>query len=87
MLELGKKTKFYHEKIAFLVNKTNIDKVCCVGPNMLDTYNKLIEAKRGFFIKNVKYLEEELSKILKNNDILLVKSSNKIGLFNFFKKF
>jgi len=87
MLELGKKTKFYHEKIAFLVNKTNIDKVCCVGPNMLDAYNKLIEAKRGFFIKNVKYLEEELSKILKNNDILLVKSSNKIGLFNFFKKF
>ncbi len=35
----------------------------------------------------VSLLKQNLFKLVENNDILLVKSSNRIGLFNFFKKF
>ncbi|MFM7989156.1 MAG: glutamate ligase domain-containing protein, partial [Candidatus Fonsibacter sp.] len=31
MLELGKRTKYYHQHIATLINKTDIDFVICVG--------------------------------------------------------
>jgi hypothetical protein len=38
-------------------------------------------------VKNISFLKENIFNLLQNNDILLVKSSNRIGLFNFFKKF
>ena len=87
MLELGKKSKYYHQQVAKILNKTNIDKVFCVGSEVRYTYQKLNHSKKGLLIKNISLLKQNLFKLVENNDILLVKSSNRIGLFNFFKKF
>ncbi len=87
MLELGKKSKYYHQQAAKILNKTNIDKVFCVGSKVRYTYQKLNHSKKGLLIKNISFLKKNIFKFLKNDDILLVKSSNRIGLFNFFKKF
>lgn len=87
MLELGKKSKYYHQQAAKILNKTNIDKVFCVGSEVRHTYQKLNHTKKGLLIKNISFLKENIFSILENNDILLVKSSNRIGLFNFFNKF
>ena len=70
-----------------ILNKTNIDKVHCIGSMMRYAYQKLNGAKRGLLIKNISSFKENIFNLLENNDILLVKSSNRIGLFNFFKKF
>ena len=87
MLELGKKSKYYHQQAAKILNKTNIDKVFCVGSEVRHTYQKLNHSKKGLLVKNISFLKENIFNLLENNDILLVKSSNRIGLFNFFKKF
>jgi hypothetical protein len=87
MLELGKKSKYYHEQAAKILNKTNIDKVHCVGSMMRYAHQKLNAKKRGLLVKNISSFKENIFNLLENNDILLVKSSNRIGLFNFFKKF
>ena len=87
MLELGKKSKYYHEQVGKILNKTNIDKVHCIGSMMRYAYRKLNVAKRGLLIKNISSFKENIFNLLENNDILLVKSSNRIGLFNFLKKF
>ena len=87
MLELGKKSKYYHQQAAKILNKTNIDKVFCVGSEVRHTYQKLNHSKKGLLFKNISFLKENIFNLLENNDILLVKSSNRIGLFNFFKKF
>jgi len=87
MLELGKKSKYYHQQAAKILNKTNIDKVFCVGSEVRHAYQKLNHSKKGLLVKNISFLKENIFNLLENNDILLVKSSNRIGLFNFFKKF
>ncbi len=87
MLELGKRSKYYHQQAAKILNKTNIDKVYCIGSEVRHTYQKLNRSKRGMLVKNISFLKENIFNLLENNDILLVKSSNRIGLFNFFKKF
>ena len=87
MLELGKRSKYYHQQAARIINKTNIDKVYCIGSEVRHTYKKLNDSKKGKLIKNISFLKENIFNLLQNNDILLAKSSNRIGLFNFFKKF
>ena len=87
MLELGKRSKYYHQQAAKILNKTNIDKVHCIGSEVRHTYQKLNRSKKGLLVKNISFLKENIFNLLQNNDILLVKSSNRIGLFNFFKEF
>jgi UDP-N-acetylmuramoyl-tripeptide--D-alanyl-D-alanine ligase len=87
MLELGIKSKYYHEQSAKMLNKTNIDKVHCVGSMMRYTHQKLNLTKRGLLFRDIRSFKENIFNLLENNDILLVKSSNRVGLFNFFKKF
>ena len=87
MLELGKRSKYYHQQAARIINKTNIDKVYCIGSEVRHTYKKLNDSKKGLLVKNISFIKENIFNLLQNNDILLVKSSNRIGLFNFFKKF
>ena len=38
MLELGKKTKFFHRNLAKSINDSNVDKVFVIGEHILDTY-------------------------------------------------
>jgi len=47
----------------------------------------LLVGESLIMVKNISFLKEKIFNLLENNDILLVKSSNRIGLFNFFKKF
>jgi UDP-N-acetylmuramoyl-tripeptide--D-alanyl-D-alanine ligase len=87
MLELGIKSKYYHDQAAKILNKTNIDKVHCVGSMMRYAHQRLNLMKRGLLFRNIRSFKENIFNLLENNDILLVKSSNRIGLFNFFNKF
>jgi UDP-N-acetylmuramoyl-tripeptide--D-alanyl-D-alanine ligase len=87
MLELGIKSKYYHDQAAKILNKTNIDKVHCVGSMMRYAHQRLNFMKRGLLFRNIRSFKENIFNLLENNDILLVKSSNRIGLFNFFNKF
>jgi len=86
MLELGKRTKYYHQHIATLINKTDIDFVICVGKFSKFTFVSLTKKKRAFYVQNINKIKNKISNYLKNEDVLLIKSSNRIGLFNFLKQ-
>ena len=72
MLELGSKSKRYHEEISKVINNSDIDKVFIKGKKTIFTYKYLNKNKRG--------------NIISNNDNLMIKGSNATGLNNFCKK-
>ena len=47
MLELGKKTKFFHRNLAKYINNSNIDKVFAIGKSMLETFKFVTQNKKG----------------------------------------
>ena len=85
MLELGKKSKILHKKLAIIINSSDIDKVFVYGKYIKETFNSLSENKKGKIFKNLKDAYEYFSKIINNNDILMVKGSNETGLNKFSK--
>ncbi len=66
MLELGKKSKYYHQQAAKILNKTNIDKVFCFIPYYLktdyDIHLKYSKASRGikYFLRKKNPKREEV---------------------------
>ena len=87
MLELGKKTRKFHRELSIIINKSNIDKVFVYGKYIKETFHYLSSNKKGKVFKNLKEAYEHFSKILHNNDLLMVKGSNATGLNIFCKKF
>ena len=85
MLELGKKTKKFHKALSVTINKSNIDKVFVCGKYIKETFNYLSTNKKGKVFKNIKEAHVHFSKILHNNDLLMVKGSNATGLNQFSK--
>ena len=85
MLELGKKTKILHKALAVKINKSNIDKVFVYGKSIIKTFNYLTKNKKGKIFKKIDEAYDHFSKILHNNDILMVKGSNATGLNKFSK--
>ena len=87
MLELGKKTKKLHKDLSNIINESDIDKVFVYGKHIKETFNLLSKNKKGKIFNNLDQAYNYLSKILHNNDILMVKGSNATGLNQFSKNF
>ena len=85
MLELGKKSKKLHKEISAVINRSDIDKVFVYGKYIRETYNYLITNKKGKAFNNLKEAYNHISKIIHNNDLLMVKGSNATGLNRFSK--
>ncbi len=86
MLELGSKSKKYHEDLSKVINNSDIDKVFIKGKKTIFTYKQLNKDKRGNILQNSDDIDLSLSKIISNNDYLMIKGSNATGLNNFSKK-
>jgi len=80
MLELGKKTDNYHQKLAYLINDSDIDKLFVYGENAFKTYQKTYKAKQGNILQNLNDFDEIFSDIINKGDYLMIKGSNATGL-------
>ena len=76
MLELGKKSNFYHAKLSNYINQSNIDKLFIYGNKAFKTYQKTHKSKQGNILQNLNDFDEIFSKIIKRNDYLMIKGSN-----------
>jgi len=85
MLELGEKSKKFHRELSIIINKSDIDQVFVYGKYIKETFNYLSTNKKGKIFSNLKEAYNHFSKILHNNDILMVKGSNATGLNQFSK--
>ena len=85
MLELGQKSRKYHEEISKVINNSDIDKVFVKGKQTIFTYKNLNKNKRGNILQNTEDIDANLRSIISNNDYLMVKGSNATGLNNFSK--
>ncbi len=86
MLELGPKSKKYHEELSKVINKSDIDKVFVKGKKTIFTYKQLNKDKRGNILQNIEDIDFSLSKMISKNDYVMIKGSNATGLNNFSKK-
>ena len=86
MLELGTKSKKYHEDLSKVINNSDIDKVLIKEKKTLFTYKHLNKDKRGNILQYNEDIDFSLSKMISNNDYLMIKGSNATGLNNFSKK-
>ena len=87
MLELGKNSLIYHKKISKLINNSDIDKTFTYGEKSLETYKFLKKNKKGAVVKDLKLFKNQILKILRNGDFLMIKGSNATNLHNFSKGF
>jgi len=87
MLELGKMSKKYHRKLSSVINKSDINKVFVYGKYIKETFNNLYSIKKGKIFNDLKDASSHFSKILNNNDLLMIKGSNATGLNKFSKNF
>ena len=85
MLELGSKSKKIHKTLSKVINKSKIDKVFVCGRLIKETFKLLKTNKKGKVFANIKEANDHFSKILTNNDLLMVKGSNATGLNQFSK--
>ena len=79
MLELGLKSKKYHEDLSKVINNSDIDKVFVKGDEIIFTYKQLNKNKRGNILQNDEDIDISLSKMI-SKTILNVKGSNATGL-------
>ena len=86
MLELGKRSKKYHEELSKVINNSDIDKVFVKGKKTIFTYKHLNKVKRGNILQNTEDIDLSLKKIISNSDYLMIKGSNATGLNTFSKK-
>ncbi len=86
MLELGFRSKKYHEELSKVINNSDIDKVFIKGKKTIFTYKHLNKSKRGNILQNNEDIDLSLSKMISNNDYLMIKGSNATGLNSFSRK-
>ena len=79
MLELGKKSKIYHNEISKLINRSDIDKVFITGSKTFLPI-KVLKKKRGNIFQYNQDVDLILKNIISNNDYLMIKGSNATGL-------
>ena len=85
MLELGTKSKKLHRTLSTAINTSDIDKVFVYGKNIIETFNSLSANKKGKVFNNLREAYDHFSKIMRKNDLLMVKGSNATGLNQFSK--
>ena len=86
MLELGSKSNKFHKDLSKVINNSDIDKVFIKGKKTLFTYKHINKNKRGNILQENEDIDLSLSKMISNNDYLMIKGSNATGLNNFSKK-
>jgi len=86
MLELGKKTKFFHRNLAKYINSSNIDKVFVIGKSILETYKFVRKNKKGKILNAISDIGSLIKNYINDNDYVMIKGSNLTGLNNFCKK-
>ena len=69
-----------------MINRSDVDKVFVYGRHIKQTFNYLSVKKKGRIFKNIKEAYSHFSKILDNNDLLMIKGSNATGLNQLSKK-
>ncbi len=87
MLELGKNSKIYHKNISKFINNSDIDKTFVYGKKSIETFKFLKKNKKGEIIKDLKFFDNKINKLLKNGDYLMIKGSNATKLHEISKKF
>jgi len=85
MLELGKKSRALHKKLSNTINKSDVDKVFVYGKYIKETFKSLEANKKGRVFNNLNEAHDHFGKIIRNNDLLMVKGSNATGLHSFSK--
>ena len=85
MLELGDKSKIYHEEVALECSNSNIDAVYTVGTDSDFSLYKISKTKHIKHFQNNKNLIKQLRKDLISNDIVLFKGSRGMRLENVIK--
>ena len=85
MLELGKKSEFYHKNLSKVINNSDIDKIFVYGNSILNTYKYTDIKKQGNILQNHNDFDEIFSKIINKNDYLMIKGSNATGLHRIVK--
>jgi len=85
MLELGEKSKKFHRDLSAIINRTKISKVFVCGKHIKETFNYLSANKKGKIFKNIEEAYDHFRKIIRNNDLLMVKGSNATGMNKFSK--
>ena len=85
MLELGKKSKKSHKELSKIINNSDIDKVFVYGKYIKETFNSLTKNKKGKVFNSLDEAHELFSKIVHNNDLVMIKGSNATGLNKFSK--
>ena len=86
MLELGSKSKKFHEDLSKVINNSDIDKVFIKGKKIFFTYKRISKEKRGNILQNDEDIDLSLSEMISKNDYLMIKGSNATGLNDFSKK-
>ena len=82
-MELGKHSKILHERLATVINSSNIDNVNIYGKNIKYTFKKIIKKKKGRILRDKNEIISLIKNNINNNDYLMIKGSNSTGLFNF----
>ena len=86
MLELGKKSDNYHQKISAEINNSDIDKLFVYGNHIINTLKHVNKKKRGNILQLKSDFNDTLLPVIKNNDFLMIKGSNATGLNELTKK-
>ena len=80
MLELGSNENKKHTELVQKIVLDKIDVVHCIGLRMKFFHKRLPIMKRGKWVKNVQELSKMVKELIKNNDVVMLKGSNGLGL-------
>ena len=80
MLELGSKSKFYHQQLANSLSHKAIKKIYLIGKEVKNTYKKLKQSKNCFLYKNINDFRKFFFEMLHPNSLYLIKGSNSVWL-------
>ncbi len=75
MLELGETSPALHASLADPLERSNIDVVYCVGPQMHHLWTVLPHAKRGTYVKKSDELDPVLADEIRPGDVIMIKGS------------
>ena len=84
MMELGNFSKDLHTEMASFINYSDIDLVYCLGTEVKNLWENLINEKKGFYSKETQVLANYLINQIKENDLILLKGSSQSGIKDIF---
>lgn len=80
MLELGESEANDQKEVFDFINESNIDQVFAIGKTIGKYYEKLNDDKKGGCAEDVSEILETIFEDLEDDDVILVKASNSVGL-------